>query len=100
MGAPYRWGSGMFGGNNMSDEDLESAGQRTVANDLYQNGWNGRVEVDVAEICNHFTPMVLMGLEDFQFVAKGESGPFVAEGNIRREGKLPINTHGGNLAEV
>jgi acetyl-CoA acetyltransferase len=44
--------------------------------------------------------MVLMGLEDFQFVPKGESGPFVADGNIRRDGSLPVNTHGGNLAEV
>ena len=44
--------------------------------------------------------MVLMGLEDFGFVKKGESGPFVAEGNIAREGSLPVNTHGGNLAEV
>jgi acetyl-CoA acetyltransferase len=43
---------------------------------------------------------VLMGLEDFGFCKPGESGPFVADGNIRREGSLPVNTHGGNLAEV
>jgi acetyl-CoA acetyltransferase len=100
MGAPYRWGQGMFGGNNMSAEDFASAGQRTIANDLYRNAGMGPEDVDVAHIYDHFTPMVLMGLEDFQFVPKGESGPFVAEGNIRREGKLPVNTHGGNLAEV
>jgi len=41
-----------------------------------------------------------MGLEDFGFCARGESGPFVADGNIRREGSLPVNTHGGNLSEV
>jgi acetyl-CoA acetyltransferase len=41
-----------------------------------------------------------MGVEDFQFCKIGEGGPFVAEGNIRREGKLPVNTHGGNMAEV
>jgi acetyl-CoA acetyltransferase len=51
-------------------------------------------------IYDHFTPMVLMSLEDFQFCPRGESGPFVADGNIRREGPMPINTHGGNLAEV
>jgi acetyl-CoA acetyltransferase len=100
MGAPYRWGMGMFGGNNMSDEDFASAGQRTVAIDLYKNAGLGPQDVDVAEIYDHFTPMVLMGLEDFQFVEKGQSGPFVAEGSIRREGSLPVNTHGGNLAEV
>ena len=100
MGAPYRWGNGMFGGNNMSDEDFASAGQRTIGIDLYNNAGIGPEEVDVAEIYDHFTPMVLMGLEDFQFIPKGQSGPFVADGNIRREGKLPVNTHGGNLAEV
>lgn len=100
MGAPYRWGMGMFGGNNMADDDFASAGQRTIAEDLYRNAGMGPSDVDVALIYDHFTPMVLMGLEDFQFVPKGESGPFVADGNIRREGSLPVNTHGGNLAEV
>lgn len=100
MGAPYRWGMGMFGGNNMPAADFASAGQRTVAEDLYRNAGMGPGDVDVANIYDHFTPMVLMGLEDFQFVPKGESGPFVADGNIRREGTLPVNTHGGNLAEV
>jgi acetyl-CoA acetyltransferase len=100
MGSPYRWGMGMFGGLNMGEEDFASAGQRTVAADLYQHAGLGPSDVDVAEIYDHFTPMVLLGLEDFGFVGKGESGPFVAEGNIRREGRLPVNTHGGNLAEV
>jgi acetyl-CoA acetyltransferase len=100
MGSPYRWGMGMFGGNNMSEEDFASAGQRTVAIDLYRNAGLGPADVDVANIYDHFTPMVLMGLEDFQLVPKGESGPFVADGNIRRDGQIPVNTHGGNLAEV
>jgi acetyl-CoA acetyltransferase len=100
MGAPYRWGSGMFGGNNMSEEDFASAGQRTIADDLYQNAGMGPEDVDVAEIYDHFTPMVLLGLEDFRLVPKGQSGPFAADGNIRRESKVPVNTHGGNLAEV
>jgi acetyl-CoA acetyltransferase len=100
MGAPYRWGAGMFGGNNMSEDDFASAGQCTIADDLYQNAGMGPEDVDVAEIYDHFTPMVLMGLEDFRLAPKGQSGPFVAEGNIRREGSVPVNTHGGNLAEV
>jgi acetyl-CoA acetyltransferase len=100
MGAPYRWGQGMFGGNNMAADDFASAGQRTVAEDLYRNAGLGPAEIDVANIYDHFTPMVLMGLEDFQLCPKGESGPFVADGNIRREGTIPVNPHGGNLAEV
>ena len=31
----------------------------------------------------------------------GESGPFVADGNIRYlGGTIPVNTHGGNLSEA
>jgi acetyl-CoA acetyltransferase len=105
MGAPHRWGGGHFSGvlgagNQMSDDDFASAGQRTVAEDLYRNAGLVPTDVDVALMYDHFTPMVLMGLEDFQLVPKGESGPFVAEGNIRAGGSLPVNTHGGNLAEV
>ena len=56
---------------------------------------------DVALIYDHFTPMVLMQLEDYGFVPVGESGPFVEEGNIRfKTGSIPVNTHGGNLSEA
>jgi hypothetical protein len=42
-----------------------------------------------------------MQLEDYGFCGIGESGPFVADGNIRWPGgRLPVNTHGGNLSEA
>ena len=45
--------------------------------------------------------MVLMQLEDYGFCGIGESGPFVADGNIRWPGgTIPVNTHGGNLSEA
>jgi acetyl-CoA acetyltransferase len=56
--------------------------------------------VDVALFYDAFTPSVLMSLEDWGFCAIGESGPFVAQGGIRREGPVPVNPHGGHLAEV
>jgi acetyl-CoA acetyltransferase len=100
MGASQRWGNGQFGGFNMADVDYASAGQRTIADDLYRNAGVGPADVDVAMIYDHFTPMVLMALEDFGFVPRGEAGPFVADGNLRPGGALPTNTHGGNLSEV
>jgi acetyl-CoA acetyltransferase len=61
----------------------------------------GASDVDVALLYDHFSPMVLMQLEDYGFCPIGESGPFVAEGNIRwPDGSLPVNTHGGNLSEA
>jgi acetyl-CoA acetyltransferase len=41
-----------------------------------------------------------MSLEDFGICPKGEGGPYVADGNLRLGSALPVNTHGGNLAEV
>ena len=41
-----------------------------------------------------------MSLEDWGFCKIGEGGPFVSAGHIRREASIPVNTHGGNLAEV
>ena len=54
----------------------------------------------MALLYDHFSPMVLMQLEDYGFCGIGESGPFVAEGNIRLGGRIPVNTHGGNLSEA
>ena len=100
MAGGYRWGEGMLSCHNMPEADYPTAGQRATAEEVYRLAGLGPDDVDVAEIYDHFTPLVLMGLEDFGFCKPGESGPFVAEGNIRREGSLPVNTHGGNLAEV
>ena len=99
VGAPQRYGQGLLGSYNMRDTDFASAGQRTVAADLYSKAGLGPADVDVAQIYDHFSPLVLMGLEDFGFCGVGEGGPFVADGGIGLDA-LPLNTAGGNLAEV
>ncbi len=84
----------------MAEDDLVSSGSRTAANRMYEMAGVGPEAVDVAMIDDNFSPMVIMQLEDYGFAPKGEGGPFVAEGNIRwKSGKLPVNTHGGNLSE-
>lgn len=56
-------------------------------------------DMDVAEIYDCFTYIVLCQLEDMGFCKKGEGGPFVTGGRLGLEGELPTNTHGGLLSQ-
>tara|TARA_B100000401_G_scaffold1435_1_gene896 strand:+ start:31 stop:414 length:384 start_codon:yes stop_codon:yes gene_type:complete len=57
-------------------------------------------DIDVAEIYDCFTYIVICQLEDLGFCKKGEGGDFVSSGNIKKNGTIPINTHGGLLSEA
>ncbi len=98
-------GSGRTGGLNWKwlqqpEDDLVSAGMRYPGKRVFEMAGITPDDVDVALIYDNFSPNVLMQLEEYGFVGQGESGPFVAEGNIRwKTGKLPVNTHGGNLSQ-
>jgi acetyl-CoA acetyltransferase len=99
-GGAGRWGQAISW-HGMPDEYYASSGHRPVAARVYEMAGVGPQDIDVALLYDHFTPMVLMQLEDYGFCPIGESGPFVADGNIRWPGgSLPVNTHGGNLSEA
>ena len=55
-------------------------------------------DVDVCQLYDAFTPMVLLSLEALGFCGKGEAGPFVEDGKLRVGGALPTNTDGGGLS--
>ena len=57
-----------------------------------------RDDIDVCELYDAFTPMVLLTFEALGFCKKGEGGPFVEGGTMRVDGSLPTNTDGGGLA--
>ena len=100
-GGMGRWGPAIFSYFQMPDEYFASSGHRPVAKRLFEMAGITPQDVDVALLYDHFSPMVLMQLEDYGFCGIGESGDFVAEGNIRwPTGSLPVNTHGGNLSEA
>ena len=91
----------LLGSFQMPAESFASSGHRAVAKQVYAMAGVTPDDIDVALLYDHFSPMVLMQIEDYGFCGIGEGGPFVAEGNIRwPTGKIPVNTHGGNLSEA
>ena len=56
-------------------------------------------DIDLAQIYDCFTMSLLLQIEDLGFAPKGEGGPFVAGDRTAPGGDLPINTHGGLLAQ-
>jgi acetyl-CoA acetyltransferase len=71
-----------------------------VARQLWATSGIGPDDVRCAVIYDHFTPFVLCQLEEFGFCKRGEAKEFISEGNIEIGGRLPINTHGGQLGEA
>lgn len=55
-------------------------------------------DIDICELYDAFTPMVLLTLEALGFCDRGEGGAFVEGGRLRVDGDLPTNTDGGGLS--
>lgn len=90
----------------MSDLHQEYAGPdffytagRNVADRLYVQAGLGPQDIDVAQVYDNFTPVVVWGLEAFGHAPRGEGWQWIKDGRIELGGELPINTSGGHTAE-
>ena len=101
QGTLQGFGFGQYSNVGMPDDDYASGGSRGVAARLWARSGVGPGDVDVAQIYDHFTGLVLLSLEDFGFCPRGEGGPYAASGALAwPDGALPTNTHGGSLSEA
>ncbi|UKD55647.1 lipid-transfer protein [Amycolatopsis sp. FU40] len=71
-----------------------------VGRQLWAQSGIGPSDVDVAVLYDHFTPYVLMQLEELGFCGRGEAKDFIAGDTLTLGGKLPLNPHGGQLGEA
>jgi acetyl-CoA acetyltransferase len=67
---------------------------------LWQRSQLQAKDMGCAQIYDAFTPLVIMGLEDYGFCKRGEGGPFTEGGRIELGGALPVLTSGGGLSEA
>jgi acetyl-CoA acetyltransferase len=70
------------------------------AAEIYSMAGLTPADINMACLYDHFSPWVLPQLEAFGFCKRGEAKDFIRDGHISRGGKLPVNTHGGQLGEA
>jgi acetyl-CoA acetyltransferase len=81
-------------------DDIGIPEMGVVGRELWRQSGLGPADVQTAVLYDHFTPYVLMQLEELGFCGRGEAPGFIADGGIELGGRLPINPHGGQLGEA
>lgn len=81
-------------------EDIGIPEMGVVGDQLWRQSGLDPDDIQTAVLYDHFTPYVLMQLEELGFCKPGEAKDFVADGAIEIGGRLPLNTHGGQLGEA
>jgi len=88
---PMEWLPGSHGTLDGFYERGEDVARRLWAN----SGW-GPEDVQVVQLYDGFTPLVLWWLEVLGFCGRGEAWQFIQDGRIAADGPLPVNSGGGN----
>ncbi|MFK8019391.1 MAG: lipid-transfer protein [Pseudomonadales bacterium] len=71
-----------------------------AAKEAYKQSGLTPDDIDAAIIYDAFTPIVLWQLESWGFCEPYKAPQFVLDGELRADGRLPTNTHGGQLSEA
>jgi acetyl-CoA acetyltransferase len=95
VGASHRFGAIPHNSTHYASADYE-----TLAPDLYAMAGVGPRDVGSVQSYENFTGGVAMALAEHGFFAPEEANAFLTlENLLAPDGRLPLNTSGGNLAE-
>lgn len=86
-------------GGSFLAEDYSRSFAAYAAPTLWKRAGMTPSDIDIAELYDCFSGLLLMNLEGFGFCGRGEAGDFIRSGQTRPGGSLPTNTHGGLLSE-
>jgi acetyl-CoA acetyltransferase len=80
-------------------DDMTTMAARDAAASMWERTELTPGDVDTAQLYDGFSILTMVWLESLRFCGRGESGPFVEGGAaIARDGRLPLNTAGGQLS--
>ncbi|MEU6749194.1 lipid-transfer protein [Spirillospora sp. NPDC046719] len=72
----------------------------TVGDALWAQSGLTPDDVQTAILYDHFTPFVLVQLEELGFCGRGQAKDYIKDGGIELGGRLPVNPNGGQLGEA
>lgn len=67
---------------------------------LWRNAAFGPADLDVAQLYDAFSPLVILSLEGYGICGRGEGAAFTDDGALGPGGRLPVNTSGGGMSEA
>jgi acetyl-CoA acetyltransferase len=85
--------------NYWCDDPLRGPSYACAAQ-LYRRSDVRPADLDVAQLYDAFTPLVILSLEGYGLCGRGEGAAFTEGGGIELGGRLPVNTSGGGLSEA
>lgn len=86
--------------NFYADEIAQIPAMDHAAKQAYTQSGLTPDDIDAAIVYDAFTAIVMWQLESWGFAKPGKSKDFILSGALRPNGRLPTNTHGGQLSEA
>jgi len=95
-----RWTLGPMGSHNMPLDTYATINSADVAKVVFEQAGIMPADIQVAQLYDAFTGLVIMALQDYGLCEKGGAARLIESGALRTGGSLPVNTAGGLHSEA